>query len=83
MQLDMHYYGTYALAKAVGLKPAVCKTIAVASQFLMDSSLVFPGSNNLIVLDIVVTPHSIFPYPLNNCYQCNYSLLGYHLWNFR
>jgi hypothetical protein len=38
MQIDMHYYGTYALARSAGLKPAVCKTIAVASQFVDDNA---------------------------------------------
>ncbi len=38
MQTDMHYYGTYALAKTAGLKPAVCKTIAMASQFVDDNA---------------------------------------------
>jgi hypothetical protein len=38
MQKDMHYYGTYALARTAGLKPAVCKTIAVTSQFVDDNA---------------------------------------------
>jgi hypothetical protein len=38
MQTDMHYYGTYALAKTAGLKPAVCGTIATASQFVDDNA---------------------------------------------
>uniref|UniRef100_UPI004056097A DUF6765 family protein n=1 Tax=Candidatus Electrothrix sp. TaxID=2170559 RepID=UPI004056097A len=38
MQLDMHYYGTYALAKTAGLKPGVCKAIAFASQFIDDNA---------------------------------------------
>ncbi len=38
MQLDMHYYGTYAMAKTAGLKPAICKTIATAAQFVDDNA---------------------------------------------
>ncbi|MCG6911286.1 MAG: hypothetical protein LJE94_14335 [Deltaproteobacteria bacterium] len=38
MQIDMHYYGTYALARTAGLKPAVCKTIALASQYVDDNA---------------------------------------------
>jgi len=38
MQLDMHYYGTYAMARTAGLKPAVCKTIATAAQFVDDNA---------------------------------------------
>lgn len=38
MDLDMHYYGTYALARAAGLKPEVAETIAYASQYVDDST---------------------------------------------
>jgi hypothetical protein len=38
MQIDMHYYGTYALARRAGLKPGVCRTIATASQFVDDNA---------------------------------------------
>jgi len=38
MQLDMHYYGTYAMARRAGLKPATCKTIATAAQFVDDNA---------------------------------------------
>ena len=38
MQLDMHYYGTYAMARTAGLKPGTCKTIATAAQFVDDNA---------------------------------------------
>ncbi|MFZ4526108.1 MAG: DUF6765 family protein [Chlorobium sp.] len=38
MQLDMHYYGTYAMARAAGLKKEVCEIIATASQFVDDNA---------------------------------------------
>jgi Family of unknown function (DUF6765) len=38
MQLDMHYYGTYAMARTAGLAPGICKTIATASQFVDDNA---------------------------------------------
>ena len=38
MQKDMHYYGTYAMARAAGLKPQVCKTIATCAQFVDDNA---------------------------------------------
>ncbi len=38
MQIDMHYYGTYALARLAGLKPRACTTIATAAQFVDDSA---------------------------------------------
>jgi len=38
MQLDMHYYGTYAMARAAGLKKEVCEIIATAAQFVDDNA---------------------------------------------
>jgi hypothetical protein len=38
MQIDMHYYGTYAMARLAGLKPIICKKIATASQFVDDNA---------------------------------------------
>jgi len=38
MQIDMHYYGTYAMARSAGLKKEVCKTIATAAQFVDDNA---------------------------------------------
>ncbi|SPD72834.1 putative signal peptide protein [uncultured Desulfobacterium sp.] len=37
MQIDMHYYGVYALARLAGLNPMAAKTIATASQYVDDS----------------------------------------------
>lgn len=39
MQVDMHYYGTYAMARAAGLRPDICKVIATAAQFVDDNGL--------------------------------------------
>lgn len=38
MQLDMHFYGTYAMARTAGLKPGICKIIGTASQFVDDNA---------------------------------------------
>lgn len=38
MQKDMHYYGTYAMARAAGLKKEVSETIATAAQFVDDNA---------------------------------------------
>ena len=38
MQLDMHYYGTYAMARAAGLKKESCEIIATAAQFVDDNA---------------------------------------------
>ena len=38
MQLDMHYYGTYAMARAAGMQPDACFIVATASQFVDDNA---------------------------------------------
>ena len=38
MLTDMHYYGTYAMARAAGLKKKIAETIATASQFVDDNA---------------------------------------------
>ena len=37
MQIDMHYYGVFALARAAGLKDEPARIIATASQFVDDN----------------------------------------------
>lgn len=36
MQLDMHYYGTYALARLAGMRPDAAAIVATAAQFVDD-----------------------------------------------
>lgn len=38
MQTDMHYYGTYAIARAAGIPVQDARTIAYAAQFVDDST---------------------------------------------
>ena len=38
MKSDMHYYGTYAMARAAGLAPAVARIIATSAQFVDDNA---------------------------------------------
>jgi len=38
MQEDMHYYGTYAMARAAGLQVKYAKTVAYAAQYVDDST---------------------------------------------
>lgn len=38
MQTDMHYYGTYAIARMAGLSVEVAKTIAFSAQYVDDST---------------------------------------------
>jgi hypothetical protein len=37
MELDLHFYGVYALARAAGIKPETAKIIAYSSQFVDDA----------------------------------------------
>jgi hypothetical protein len=37
MQIDMHYYGTYALARAAGIKADAARIIATAAQYVDDN----------------------------------------------
>ena len=58
MQKDMHYYGTYAMARAAGLAPKICQTIATASEFVDDNGrremIEFPDGGRL---DFIPTAH--------------------------
>ncbi len=38
MQIDMHYYGTYAMARAAGVNRDTAKIIATAAQFVDDNA---------------------------------------------
>ena len=37
MQLDMHYYGTYSMARAAGINPDTAQIIATSAQFVDDN----------------------------------------------
>ncbi len=53
MQIDMHFYGIYALARAAGIKPDSAHTIAYASQFVDDA---LEGEVNVLQNDKAVFP---------------------------
>lgn len=38
MQIDIHYYAAYAIARMAGLRPASARTIATASQYVDDAT---------------------------------------------
>ena len=58
MQKDMHYFGTYAMARAAGLAPNACQIIATAAEFVDDNgdneTIEFPDGGRL---DFVPTAH--------------------------
>ncbi|MBI4688992.1 MAG: hypothetical protein HY754_01770 [Nitrospirae bacterium] len=52
MQLDMHFYGVYALARAAGIKGDVAEKIAYASQFVddaVDQGIVFVNKTESVL----------------------------------
>jgi hypothetical protein len=59
MQMDMHFYGVYALARAAGVKPETARLIAYASQFVDDAiesdHVVLPGGSSAVLP--IVTSH--------------------------
>jgi len=61
MQIDMHYYGTYAMARAAGLTKEACRIIATAAQFVDDNaekeSITFMDGARL---DVEATAHHAF-----------------------
>ena len=61
MQVDMHYYGTYAIARSAGLAAEDCRIIATAAQFVDDNA----GKdtvwfNDGARLDVDATAHHTF-----------------------
>jgi hypothetical protein len=53
MQIDMHYYGTYAMARAAGLKATAVRIIATAAQYVDDNT----GDGVLVLRDGARIPH--------------------------
>lgn len=61
MQKDMHFYGTYAVARIAGFAPGEALTVATASQYVDDSTLADPVSlNGQAYLLPVVSSHGMF-----------------------
>ena len=57
MQTDMHYYGTYALARAAGIKSEHAGYIATASQYVDDSKGITVELPDSSFLDYRATAH--------------------------
>jgi hypothetical protein len=59
MQMDMHFFGVYALARAAGVRPETARRIAHASQFVDDAiesdHVVLPGGKTALLP--IVTSH--------------------------
>lgn len=57
MQLDMHYYGTYALARAAGVRSGIALEIARAAQWVDDSVTVMTELQDAGYVDFRATTH--------------------------
>ncbi|MFO0761366.1 MAG: DUF6765 family protein [Byssovorax sp.] len=67
MEIDMHYYGTYALARAAGIAPRFAEIIATAAQYVDDSTdhdvIEHPAGTRF---ELEVTAHHPANLPANN-----------------
>lgn len=59
MQIDMHFYGTYAIARAAGLDPETAFTIATSAQFVDDATETDP----------VLKENGAFFVPVASCHE--------------
>lgn len=59
MQIDMHFNGTYAIARAAGLSPDVALTIATSAQFVDDA----------VETDAVLKDKGAFFVPVASCHN--------------
>jgi hypothetical protein len=67
MQIDMHFYGTYAVARIAGFSPQEAKVVATAAQFVDDSLLAEPVSlSGQGFLLPVVSSHGMFELAKNS-----------------
>ncbi|MRG73831.1 hypothetical protein GH722_18885 [Alphaproteobacteria bacterium HT1-32] len=65
MQTDMHYYGTYVLARTAGLRPDICSRIATAAQFV-DDNVARSGAEFLDGAHLFVQATAHHPIDLSN-----------------
>lgn len=57
MQTDMHYYGTYVMARSAGLNSAVSQNIATAAEYVDDSDYVRTALTDGAFLEAHATAH--------------------------
>jgi hypothetical protein len=72
MQLDMHFYGTYAMARAAGFAPDLAETVATAAQYVDDaaSDTPVPLRDGSTVVPVITSSHKIFATePENRVFQ--------------
>lgn len=61
MQRDMHYFGTYAMARAAGIRPEDCQIIATAAEFVDDNGKRFEArfSDGGLLAFVPTAHHSV------------------------
>ncbi|WP_207263169.1 DUF6765 family protein [Desulfovibrio sp. Huiquan2017] len=67
MQSDMHFYGTYAMARISGFSPEDARIVATSAQFVDDSTLAEPvslGGQGFLLP--VVSSHGVFELAKNS-----------------
>lgn len=69
MQSDMHYYGTYVMARAAGLNSDVAEVIATAAEYVDDSNYVAIALNDGVLLEASATAHH--PINVENLDECD------------
>src|SRR5690242_12984831 len=57
MQTDMHFYGTYAMARSAGLNPGAAQVIASAAEYVDDSDYVEIQLTDNVFLEAPPTAH--------------------------
>ncbi len=57
MQTDMHYYGTYTMARAAGLHPSAAQVIAQAAEYVDDSDVITIPLQDGTFLEAPATAH--------------------------
>lgn len=72
MQIDMHYYATFALARSAGLKREYAQAIATAAQYVDDSDKVNVHLSDGSPIEIQPTAHH--PVDIHNIYPINQRL---------
>ena len=60
MQIDMHYYCTFAMARAAGLAPEDSRIIATAAQFVDDNAERTQLNSKMAHDSMSMRPHIIF-----------------------
>lgn len=72
MQIDMHYYGTYAISRLAGFNPEDANVIATAAQFVDDATSENSEKNKSgEMLFAIATAHHLINVPIKSLFHRN------------